>query len=125
MLEKIRGDDMSYDAEFGIIEDFDYDKDYSGHKELESGWICIGDEALDYWQGDFQFIRTYYYSYDRPGFGLKRRGVSLIPPKSLRGFLDIVLNDQREEYKYELQALRDLIIEAIERDKFIIHYGLT
>ena len=113
---------MGFDAEFGIINDFDYDRDYSEY--IEGGQlVCIGDEALDFWDDDFHHIKTYHYSYDRPSFGLMRHGISLIPPKSLRAFLDIVINDRREEYKYELEALRELIIEAIEKDRFVIHYG--
>lgn len=79
---------MSYQggdrAEFGIIDDFDPQKDYDDSYEPERyHCIAICDDALNDWWDDIQDMRTYFHCYNRPETALARWGVTLIPPESL------------------------------------------
>ena len=57
-------------------------------------------------------------------FVLARWGITLIPPESLPGFQDIVLSDKRINEDAHLRKLADKIQDAINRNKFMIHFGV-
>ena len=63
---------------------------------------------------------TYIHSLDRPATGLAYGGVTLIPPASLGEFRDILLSRHNPAY----DALIALIGEAMEQDRFMIHFGI-
>ena len=48
----------------------------------------------------------------------------MIPPESLPGFQDIVLSDKRINEDAHLRELADKIQDAINRNKFMIHFGV-
>ncbi len=50
---------------------------------------------IDGWWSRLVLFKTYFHSLKRPGFGLARWGVTLIPPESLPAFQEIVLSDKR------------------------------
>lgn len=112
-------------AEFGIINKFEKDKDYSSEYEPKKyNCIFIDDDILNDWWDKLILIKTYYHSYSRPNFALARWGVTLIPPESLESFCDIILNDRRSESSKELIDLLMLLRKAISENKYIIHYGI-
>ena len=51
-------------------------------------------------------------------------GITLIPPESLSGFQDIVLSDKRINEDAHLRELADKIQDAINRNNFMIHFGV-
>ena len=57
-------------------------------------------------------------------FGIARYGITLIPPESLPGFQEIVLSDRRINRDANLRKLADKIQDAINRNKFMIHFGV-
>lgn len=122
-------------AEFGIISNFDKDKDYS---EVESGGflemlkryncIRIPDEMINDWWGDLTEIDTYYHHYNNPQKALARWGVTLIPPESLEQFIAVVKTKTdpnfEAEWPSELKNLIELFQKAIKESKYIIHFGV-
>lgn len=116
---------MACIAEFGIIDEFEKDKDYSLEYEPQKyNCIAIDDNILNDWWNELILIKTYFNSYCRPKFALARWGVTLIPPESLDDFYNIVSKDKRSKSSKELIDLMILLREAILENKYIIHYGV-
>lgn len=111
-------------ASFGIIEDIgnieniDYNID-------EFDCVDIADDIyIDDWWDRLVLMKTYFHTLNRPEYGLARWGITLIPPESLRVFQDIVISDKRVHNDDNLQKLANKIQEAIDRQKFMIHFGV-
>lgn len=116
---------MACIAEFGIIDEFEIDKDYSSKYEPQKyNCVAINDDILDDWWEELFLIKTYFHSYSRPNFALARWGVTLIPPESLEAFYGIVLTDRRSKTSKELVDLMILLRKAISENKYVIHYGV-
>lgn len=112
-------------AEFGIIDKFEKDKDYSNNYEPQKyNCIAIDDTIIDDWWNKLITIKTYFHCYSRPNFALARWGVTLIPPESLEDFYDIVSTDKRSKSSKELIDLMKLLRKAISENKYVIHYGV-
>ena len=111
-------------AEFGIIEDIGETQKYFYASEKYQ-CVCIDDDIyIDDWCDKLVLLKTYFHSLDRPEFGLARYGITLIPPESLPGFQEIVLSDRRINKDANLRKLADKIQDAINRNKFMIHFGV-
>lgn len=111
-------------TEFGIIEDISKTQNFSYTPEKYQ-YVCIDDDIyIDDWWDKLVLLKTYFHSLERPEFGLARWGITLIPPESLPGFQDIVLSDRRINEDIHLRELADKIQEAINRGKFMIHFGI-
>ncbi len=110
-------------TEFGIIEDIGETQEYSYEPEKYQ-CVCIDDAYIDDWWNKLVLLKTYFHSLDRPEYGLARWGITLIPPKSLPGFQEIVLSDKRINEDAHLRELADKIQDAISRNKFMIHFGI-
>ena len=52
------------------------------------------------------------------GKGLAYCGVTLVPPCSLKAFIDVVADNS------ELSELKKLLEKALSNNKWVIHYGL-
>lgn len=116
---------MACVAEFGIIDEFEKDKDYSSEYEPEKyNCVAIDDDILDDWWNELILIKTYFHSYSRPNFALARWGVTLIPPESLEAFYNIVSKDKKSKSLEELIDLMLLLRKAISENKYVIHYGV-
>lgn len=112
-------------AQFGIIDKFEKDKDYSSNYEPQKyNCVAVDDDILNDWWKDLTIIQTYYHCYDRPNFALDRWGVTLIPPKSLEALYSIVSKDVRSKSSVELIDLMVLLRKAISENKYVIHYGV-
>jgi hypothetical protein len=111
-------------AEFGIIDEIDYSKDYGTYEPEKYNCVSINDDYISDWWGKLTGIKTYFHSTDRPECALARWGVTLIPPESLPTFLAIVLADKRIQNDTHLIELSKKIEDAIEKDKFMIHFGV-
>ena len=110
-------------TEFGIIEDIEETQEYS-YDPKKYQCVCIDDAYIDDWWNKLALLKTYFHSLDRPEYGLARWGITLIPPKSLPGFQEIVLSDKRINEDAHLRELADKIQDAISRNKFMIHFGI-
>jgi hypothetical protein len=111
-------------TEFGIIDEINYSKDYGYYNPKEYDCIFIDDAYLDDWWNQLKIMKTYFHSTNRPEFALARCGVTLIPSESLPVFQDIVITDKRLKTDSNLVALSDKIQEAIDKNKFMIHFGI-
>ena len=111
-------------TEFGVIEDIGETKEYSYDPEKYQCVYIDDDIYIDDWWDKLVLLKTYFHSLDRPEFGLARWGITLIPPESLPGFQDIVLSDKRINEDAHLRELADKIQDAINRNKFMIHFGV-
>lgn len=116
---------MACVAQFGIIDEFEKDKDYSSSYELKKyNCVAINDDILNNWWSKLILIKTYFHSYNRPDFALARWGVTLIPPESLEDFYSIVSTDMRSKSSKDLIDLMILLRKAISENKYVIHYGV-
>lgn len=112
-------------AQFGIIDEFKEDKDYSSKYEPQKyNCIAVDDDILNDWWDELILIKIYFHSYSRPSFALARCGVTIIPPESLEAFYNIVSTDRRSKTSKELIDLIALLKRAISENKYIIHYGV-
>ena len=112
-------------TELGIIDEIDPAKDYSAYEPEKYNCVPIDDDKYinDWWER-LSSMKTYFHKMSRPEFALARWGVTLIPPESLLTFQDIVLSDKRINNDPLLVELANKIGEAIDRNKFMIHYGV-
>ena len=120
------GDNVACVAQFGIINEFEKDKDYNyiDYEPLKYNCVAIQDDILNDWWNDLTIIKTYFFSYSRPNYALARWGITLIPPESLEAFYDIVSKDKRSRTSIELIDLMILLREAISEHKYVIHFGV-
>ena len=87
--------------------------------------MCIDDDIyIDGWWDKLVLLKIYFHNLDHPEFGLARWGITIIPPGSLPGFQEIVLSDKRINEDVHLRELADKIQDAINRNKFMIHFGV-
>lgn len=85
------GESMPCVAQFGIIDVFEKDKDYSlDYEPQKYNCVAIEDDIINDWWNELTLIKTYFHCFSRPDFGLARWGVTLIPPESLEVFYSIV-----------------------------------
>ena len=111
--------------EFGIIDEIDYSKDYGAYEPEKYDCVFIDDDTyINDWWKQLGLMKTYFHSMDRPEFALARWGVTLIPPESLPTFQAIVLADKRMQVDGHLVDLANKIQEAINKNKFMIHFGV-
>ena len=111
-------------TEFGIIEDIRETQSYSYDPE-KYHCVFIDDEIyIDDWWNKLLLLKTYFHNLNRPEFGLARYGITLIPPESLPAFQEIVLSDKRIKQDENLVKLAEAIQDAIQRNKYMIHYGI-
>ncbi len=118
-------------TEFGIIDDFE--KFQKRGKYLEYApekyhCVAIDDDMYlnDWWESLSQIDTFNVFSNHilQSQKSLSRGGITIIPPESLPSFLDIVVSDKRYAIDKSLAALAETIRNAIEDEKYMIHYGV-
>lgn len=109
---------------FGIIDDFNEKKDYSEYKKEEYNCISIDDELVVHITKYLKNLKTYHNNFNEEANGLAYTGVTIIPPKSLAYFYDIVATVNQFKKSTELSNLSTLILEAKKNEKYLIHYGI-
>ncbi|MBU5481447.1 hypothetical protein [Blautia sp. MSJ-19] len=60
----------------------------------------------------------YWHTLSAEGKGLAYYGVTLIPPYSLKAFIDAIADIP------ELNELKKLLKQALDQNKWMIHYGI-
>lgn len=107
--------------EFGIFEtEPEQDNRYDEYCPEKYGCIAIHDDYIEPLLRELSVLETYIHTLSRPGNGLVYYGITLIPPSSLPEFKKIIDLTGRTE----LQPLSKKIEEAVQRHKFMIHYGI-
>ncbi|NLT95378.1 MAG: hypothetical protein GXW85_07580 [Clostridia bacterium] len=114
--------------EFGIIDSFEENKWYSEYEPEKFNCISVSDhlieDLIEKYNEELRGIKTYFQVSTQPGTGLDYCGVTLIPPKSLMQFRDIIIKADTQFQSQELQALIEILNDAIKRGKYLIHYGI-
>lgn len=111
--------------DFGIVEDAAALPREIRYEPERYGCVWIDDEPyLDDWWSRLALIPTFFHTPDRPGYGLARYGITLIPPESLPALEEIVLGDDRIRTDEQLVELSRVLREAIQRKKYVIHFGV-
>ncbi len=112
-------------TEFDIIDKIDKNADYSFYEPSKYSYVYIDDELyIDDWWDKLMLMKTFYHNLNRPAYGLARFGITLIPPESLPAFQDIVITDKRIYKDEHLVDLANMIQEAIDKNKYMIHIGI-
>ena len=111
-------------TEFGMIENFQPNQKYTAYEPEKYHCIAIDDGYIDDWWERLLEIRTYNMSMEQPQWALSRWGITLIPPESLPGLLEIVADDAHIYWDDALAELADLIRQAAAEGKYMIHYGV-
>ena len=105
--------------EFGIMqEDPGPEKRYDGYTPEAYGCISVHDDFILPICTRLKELRCYWHTLERPEFGLAYYGVTLIPPESLEGFMEILWDEP------ELSELMALLAEAQRENKYVIHFGI-
>lgn len=86
--------------------------------------VTVDDSYIDDWWNQLIAMKTYFHCINKPEMALARWGVTLIPPRSLCMFEEIVLQDKRMNTDNQLIELVNLIQRAKKENKFMIHYGI-
>ncbi|MCB2300696.1 hypothetical protein [Clostridium tagluense] len=115
---------MACVAKFGIVDEFEKDKNYYEYGSQKYNCVDINDDILNDWWDELTLIKTYCGCYSRPNFALDRWGITLIPPESLEAFYNIVSKDKKSKSSIQLIDLMILIRKAISENKYVIHYGV-
>jgi len=107
--------------EFGIFEtEPEPDKRYDEYSPEKYDCIAIHDDYIEPLLGELNVLETYIHTTSCLGNGLVYYGITLIPPLSLPEFKKIIDSTGMKE----LQVLSKKIDEALQRYKFMIHYGI-
>ena len=80
--------------------------------------ITIDDAFIEPLLPELSDIDFYWHTIDIPGKGLAYYGITLIPPESLNSMIDKISNITN------LSLLKQLLIIAINDNKFVIHIGM-
>lgn len=80
--------------------------------------ISVDDAFIEPLLPELDCLDFFWHSLDVPRKGLAYCGVTLIPPQSMGGVIDILKGIPA------LFDLKKLLLEAKGKNKFIIHYGL-
>lgn len=114
-----KGSERLASHEFGIMESNPISgKRYDDYEPEKYNCISIDDDYIEGIEGQLCAFDSFCHTVDIPMKGLNYCGVTLIPSTSIKVFLSVV--DGKSEYA----VLRELLIDAENRDKFVIHYGL-
>ena len=92
-------------------------KRYDGYEPKKYNCITVDDDYIEA-QEQLLVFDSFCHTIDIPMKGLNYIGITLIPPTSLDAFLMVIGKDT------EYAELRNLLIDARNRNKYVIHYGL-
>lgn len=110
--------------EFGIIDNFEGQKNYNVYNPRKYNCISVNDDIIISLNEHLSIMKTYFHSFNRPEHGLAYWGITIIPPESLLLFYDIVTSSSYYGKSSGLNELALKIIKATEEKKYMIHYGI-
>lgn len=119
---------MAYVHQFGII---DCISEYKENEYEPQKYNCVSvdgdfiDEISPKSFGDkMKNLNTFVNNIHTPYKDLAYCGITLIPPSSLKDFLDILLAENTLYKSNELTKVINKISNAIKVNKWVIHYGV-
>ncbi len=114
---------MSFVHQFGIIDEFEKNKDYSKLQPQEYNCISVSDDIVNCWIYDCPNM-VCYRGNDTSKIvkGFEVSGVVVIPPESLIKLVQIVETKTPKQHIDEASELINKIDTAIRQDKYMIHY---
>jgi len=105
--------------EFGIMESAPISgKRYDEYEPKKYNCISVDDDYIEGIQEQLLLFDSFCHTVDIPMKGLNYIGITLIPPTSMDAFLTVIGDGS------EYAELRNLLIDAKIRNKYVIHYGL-
>ena len=105
--------------EFGIMMDAPQQgKRYDEYEPWKYACISVDDAYLEGVVERLTSIDFYWHTLSVKGEVLAYCGVTLIPPCSLKAFIDVIADNS------ELSELKKLLEKALSNNKWVIHYGL-
>ena len=110
--------------EFGLIENIEKEKSYDSYEPEKYNCISIDDDIIQSFVKSMGTMKTYYHNMNRPDFGLAYCGVTIIPPESLIQFQNIILSSKMIRESEEVVELANIISQAINQNKYMIHFGI-
>ncbi|MBO5333452.1 MAG: hypothetical protein J6B37_04980 [Clostridia bacterium] len=109
---------MSY-HEFGIIETPPKKgKRYDKYEAKKYKCISVNDDDIENIIKKLSDIDFYWHTLDVAGKGLAYCGITLISPSSMQSFISVIDDIP------ELHSLKELLLKALNENKWIIHFGL-
>lgn len=119
---------MACNHEFGIIDCLkDYDE--AEYEPKKYNCISVDDDLLSeayhtIMKERMEKLETFAHNINRPFKDLVYYGITLIPPKSLKDFLDTIVDANLKYKSKDFDRLIEKISTAIKEDKWMIHYGI-
>ena len=105
--------------EFGIMQEApEKGKRYDEYEPQKYNCISVDDIYLEDIVVNFNHIDFYWHTLDVKGKGIAYCGVTLIPPSSIKAFVNVI------EDVYGLSELKELSEKAFKENKWMIHFGL-
>lgn len=120
LVQDNRGNMGPYNG-FSILDYVDLNHEYSFIEIKKYDYVRISDNYVGYWAESLFEINTFWHNMKRSSKELARGGVTLIPPKSLSKFLDVI---KKGESVNEVKELMKMVEEAKKENKYIIHFGI-
>lgn len=91
---------------------------YDEYEPEKYNCICVDDEDLEAVLLNFKSIDFYWHILDVKDKGLEYSGITLIPPCSIKAFIDVIKDIS------VLSKLKELCKKALKENKWIIHFGI-
>ena len=105
--------------EFGIMLDAPKKgKHYDEYEPWKYTCISVDDDDLANIVERLSTIDFYWHTLSAKRKGLAYYGITLIPPDSLKAFIDVIADIS------ELNELKKLLEQALDKNKWMIHYGI-
>ena len=105
--------------EFGIMQNTPKQGNwYDKYEQKKYNCISVNDDYLENIVENFNHIDFYWHTLDVPEKGIAYCGVTLIPPRSIKAFVDVIKDIS------DLSELKELAEKALKENKWIIHYGI-
>lgn len=80
--------------------------------------ISVKDDYIENILEKLSDIDFYWHTLDVSGKGIEYTGITLVPPSSMQQFISVI------EIAPELLELKDLLLKALNENKWIIHFGI-
>ena len=107
--------------EFGIMQEDPSDKErFDTYEPQKYNCIEVNDDIIEPILMDLQEVNCYWHTLQIEKGGLAYYGITLIPPKSMDVFINILSLQKKEDYI----SLILLANQAKKHGKYIIHFGI-
>lgn len=114
--------------DFGILDQFEENKWYQEYEPEKYNYISVSmevmDEVFSAYREEIEQIKAFACVSTQPISGLDEWSVNLIPPQSLEAFCNVMVKANNVLCSKELVLLIDNIQEAMQNNKYLIHFGI-